>query len=599
MERHIFCADKRLCEYPRMKRILSFCLLCVYVLAGNAQPRFGTMPQGAPPVPAPRPAFVPPPVAAPSFGSNSWSSPPPVAAPVQNWAPPQNGAPHIAAPVFGGQGNNLPQAQQMVACHSGGFQTSIPLCQAQDARVFGGGGAAPALQAPTTGASPQQFPVQPQLAAPQLQGAQNTAPNLPPPIQGMPQGIKPPMVVAPTQNTIFPQVVPPTLAAPNTQPSSPLAAPLIQQAPQVRSPAQPGFPKVLPESLPQTIAMPSAQTSQRSNHQVQQAQNPYLIAQPKQSQTAIGNLETAKPETYTVYLPIYREVKTLLGTRLDYVGDEKRIVNSVGERDVLRQEAERRSQAAAASGNTIENKANIAGNIVDKAQYVPLIGTGYGLAQSTLGVDANGNKLSTGERIVGAALSAIPDGTLAAGAAKVGEKVIANQIAHDLINNGSKSLSKNLEIDANKFATQSLQESTGILGNVEQIAPARRPTWRQSEKDVLAEKGDTYQPQVSYKNRQEVRYGTDGSVRIDACNKTTCAIEVKNYNIANQAALINKIAEQVTERAVHLPLGMSQEVILDFRGQTITPQQIIEIRKGIIEKSQNKITPELINFLIN
>lgn len=85
-----------------MKRFLSFCLLCVYVLAGNAQPRFGTMPQGAPPVPAPRPAFVPPPVAAPSFGSGGWNSPPPVAAPVQNWTPPQNGAPHIAAPVFGG-----------------------------------------------------------------------------------------------------------------------------------------------------------------------------------------------------------------------------------------------------------------------------------------------------------------------------------------------------------------------------------------------------------------------------------------------------------------------------------------------------------------
>lgn len=143
-----------------MKRFLVFCLLCVSVCAGNAQPRFGTIPQGAPPVPAPRPAFVPPPVPAPSFGSGGWNSPPQVAAPVQNWvAPPRSVPPQISAPVFGGQ----PQWNAPVALPQ-------PFGQAQQVNQ------PPAIAAPVITAPTAQAPTQrPTLQSPTAQGVQPPA----------------------------------------------------------------------------------------------------------------------------------------------------------------------------------------------------------------------------------------------------------------------------------------------------------------------------------------------------------------------------------------------------------------------------------------
>ncbi len=188
--------------------------------------------------------MVPPPVPAPSFGGGGWNSPPQVAAPVQNWAPPQVAAPStffgspsvqpqnpsVPVPQTWAQPQVSPPQPQMVACHSGGYQPSIPLCQAQDTRLWGQGSSnPPPLQSPT--------PTAPHIAAPS------------------------------TQQT-FP------LAAPQVQQAPQLSAPSAQ-APQVRTPTQSAFPQVLPEKLPQ------AQNGKTEA-------NPYLIAKPQNTPQANG-----------------------------------------------------------------------------------------------------------------------------------------------------------------------------------------------------------------------------------------------------------------------------------------------------------------------
>jgi hypothetical protein len=57
-----------------------------------------------------------------------------------------------------------------------------------------------------------------------------------------------------------------------------------------------------------------------------------------------------------------------------------------------------------------------------------------------------------------------------------------------------------------------------------------RPTPRQSEIDVGVDLPPGARPQVSFKNGQEVPYGTSGSVRPDYCLGNVCSVEVKNYN---------------------------------------------------------------------
>jgi filamentous hemagglutinin len=88
---------------------------------------------------------------------------------------------------------------------------------------------------------------------------------------------------------------------------------------------------------------------------------------------------------------------------------------------------------------------------------------------------------------------------------------------------------------------------------------------------------------VSYLNGREVPYGTPGSTRPDfVLRNGTAAYEVKNYDIANNSyGLIRDVSRQAVERAQHLPPGMRQEIIIDVRGQTVSPAQEVAIRLGI------------------
>ena len=102
---------------------------------------------------------------------------------------------------------------------------------------------------------------------------------------------------------------------------------------------------------------------------------------------------------------------------------------------------------------------------------------------------------------------------------------------------------------------------------------------------------------MSFKNGQEVPYGTSGSVRPDWCIGNVCSVEVKNYNITtNSSGLVKSVSEQAIQRAQNLPQGMTQTVVIDVRGQVVTAQQELAIRQSIVQKSNGVISPSDITF---
>lgn len=141
-------------------------------------------------------------------------------------------------------------------------------------------------------------------------------------------------------------------------------------------------------------------------------------------------------------------------------------------------------------------------------------------------------------------------------------------------------------------------KGTGVAAdNVASSGGTVRPTPKQSEIDVGTELGSGARPQVSYKNGQEVPYGTAGSVRPDWCIGSVCSVEVKNYKIAtNQQGLISNVSKQALQRTKNLPQGMQQQVVIDIRGQVVTDAQKNAVIKGIVQKSKGALTPTDIRF---
>ncbi|MCG3690640.1 hemagglutinin repeat-containing protein [Aliarcobacter butzleri] len=125
-----------------------------------------------------------------------------------------------------------------------------------------------------------------------------------------------------------------------------------------------------------------------------------------------------------------------------------------------------------------------------------------------------------------------------------------------------------------------------------------RPSWRDSEKDVLNESGEGAREQVSYKDKEEVSSGTKGSVKIDTVNGNS-AIEVKNYKIENASSMISTLSNQINKRATELPDNMTQKVVIDFRGQNVTDSQLKDIKDKIISRTNGILKPEDINFKIS
>ncbi len=130
---------------------------------------------------------------------------------------------------------------------------------------------------------------------------------------------------------------------------------------------------------------------------------------------------------------------------------------------------------------------------------------------------------------------------------------------------------------------------------IDDAVDARR-TPRQSEQLVESQTPDG-RSQVSFKGRDEVPYGTKGSVRPDVCTGG-CSIEVKNYNIANnRSGLVRNILGQVTQRADNLPVGMSQNIVIDVGGQNVSQSVRNEIMDALIQGSNGALGPSSIRFL--
>jgi len=117
-----------------------------------------------------------------------------------------------------------------------------------------------------------------------------------------------------------------------------------------------------------------------------------------------------------------------------------------------------------------------------------------------------------------------------------------------------------------------------------------RPSWRQSEKDVSDANPD-YETQKSFKNGEEVPYGTKGSVRPDNY-KVGSSIEVKNYDIttsSGQKRLIDNVTIQVEQRTEHLPTGTNQKVVIDVRGQNVSNDVLRNVRDSIVNKTGGNV----------
>ena len=77
-----------------------------------------------------------------------------------------------------------------------------------------------------------------------------------------------------------------------------------------------------------------------------------------------------------------------------------------------------------------------------------------------------------------------------------------------------------------------------------EAAVVTRPTPRASEIDVGADLPVGARPQVSFKDRWEVPYGTSGSVRPDWCISNVCSVEAKNHSITmNASRLVKNVPE--------------------------------------------------------
>ena len=94
---------------------------------------------------------------------------------------------------------------------------------------------------------------------------------------------------------------------------------------------------------------------------------------------------------------------------------------------------------------------------------------------------------------------------------------------------------------------------------------------------------------LSYQGGQEMPYNTPGVSRPDVSRTfygSLEAIEVKNYNLNSErsiAVLYSELSRQVSARAMDLPQGSLQRVVLDIRGRKLSKEQINDIVIGIKE----------------
>jgi filamentous hemagglutinin len=75
------------------------------------------------------------------------------------------------------------------------------------------------------------------------------------------------------------------------------------------------------------------------------------------------------------------------------------------------------------------------------------------------------------------------------------------------------------------------------------------------------------------------------------------AFETKNYDInRNSDGLVSNVTQQVLERTRHLPPGMQQNINVDIRGQRVTNEQLDEVARRIVDKSNGLLARKNVKF---
>ena len=78
------------------------------------------------------------------------------------------------------------------------------------------------------------------------------------------------------------------------------------------------------------------------------------------------------------------------------------------------------------------------------------------------------------------------------------------------------------------------------------------------------------------------------------------SVDVKNYEIETiegQTRLVKNVIRQITKRAANLPKGSRQGLVIDARGQTVTPNQMAALRARIVRVSSGLVAPDDIVFV--
>lgn len=65
----------------------------------------------------------------------------------------------------------------------------------------------------------------------------------------------------------------------------------------------------------------------------------------------------------------------------------------------------------------------------------------------------------------------------------------------------------------------------------------------------------------------------------------------------NSDGLVREVARQVKARAIHLPEGMKQRIMIDVRGQSVNETLQLNLRQKLVEKSNSILHPNDIRFI--
>jgi hypothetical protein len=188
--------------------------------------------------------------------------------------------------------------------------------------------------------------------------------------------------------------------------------------------------------------------------------------------------------------------------------------------------------------------------------------------------------------------------TAALGADAIAGEVVAGEAAADTV--VAESAADVIAAEGDPAAGLVVEESATDAAVEDASLPAERPSWRDTENDVTDRYADQgYREQVSFKDGEEVKYGTKGSSRPELY-KPGSSVEAKNYDVttsAGRSRLIRNVTVQAKLRLANLPEGTTQSLTVDVRGQAVTPETLDELASRIASRSGGAIDMDDIIFV--